>query len=52
MQIAQYSGKTELYNLKNDFREQNNLSGENPEKVKQLVALLENFKKNDRNEKE
>lgn len=50
--VDQNSGKTELYNLRNDFRELSDLSGTNPDKVKQLHSLLENFKKNDRNENE
>lgn len=33
--------KTELYNLKNDIGEKNNLADSNPEKVKELTALLE-----------
>lgn len=50
--VNRNSGETELYNLNNDFRELNDLSKENPEKVKQLSGLLESFKNNDRNENE
>lgn len=46
--VSADSGKIELYNLANDFRETNDLSNENPEKVKELKILLEDFKKNDR----
>jgi arylsulfatase A-like enzyme len=38
----------ELYNLENDFRETRDLSEVNPEKTKQLMNLLEEFKKGDR----
>lgn len=34
------SGKKELYNLKDDLGETNDLSGQNPAKVKELSALL------------
>jgi hypothetical protein len=39
-----------LYDLKNDFREANDLSENNPEKVKHMMELLEHFKKDDRQE--
>ena len=42
------SNKAELYNLKNDFRETQDLSENNPEKVAYLMELLERFKEGDR----
>ncbi len=42
------SNKAELYNLKNDFRETQDLSENNPEKVAYLMELLEGFKEGDR----
>lgn len=38
----------ELYELENDFRENNNLRNSNPEKVDHLLNLLEKFKDGDR----
>jgi arylsulfatase A-like enzyme len=38
----------ELYDLENDFRENRNLRDANPEKVEELMKLLEEFKKGDR----
>ncbi len=38
----------ELYDLENDFREIRNLRDSNPEIVKQMMDLLEEFKKGDR----
>ncbi len=38
----------ELYDLKNDFRETRNLRDSNPDRVKQMLELLEEFKKGDR----
>ena len=35
------SGEWELYNLKEDIGETNNLAGKHPQKVKRLKALLE-----------
>ncbi|WP_439484299.1 arylsulfatase B [Cyclobacterium plantarum] len=40
--------KIELYNLKEDFRESHNLSEGHPEKVEEMMLLLEEFKKDDR----
>ena len=34
----------QLYNLKNDIKEQHNLAEKYPEKVKELAALLETIK--------
>jgi arylsulfatase A-like enzyme len=42
------SETTELYNLENDFRETENLSEVNPDKIDHLMQLLERFKKGDR----
>lgn len=39
------TNKVELYNLKVDGSEDNNLSEKNPVKVKQMLSLLENWKK-------
>lgn len=38
----------QLYNLKNDIGETKNLAGENPEKVKELQAILQSIKDKDR----
>jgi arylsulfatase len=38
------SGEWELYNLKEDPAEMNNLSSEYPERVKQMVALWDQYK--------
>lgn len=35
----------ELYNLKNDIGEKNNLAESNPEKTKELLGMLENWRK-------
>jgi len=40
--------RQELYNLREDFREDNDLSEKNPEKVRYLSELLEKFKEGDR----
>lgn len=42
------SEKKELFDLEEDFRENSDLSGENPEKVEHLMKLLEEFKEGDR----
>jgi arylsulfatase A len=34
-------GPIELYNLKNDIGEKNNVADENPDRVKELSALIE-----------
>lgn len=41
-------GKTELFNLENDFRETRDLSGSNPEITEHLKNLLKDFQKEDR----
>lgn len=46
--VHRKSEETELYDLKTDFRESRDLSGEHPDKVAQLRTLLEEFKKGDR----
>ncbi len=46
--VHQNSDEPELYNLKNDFREKQNLSHENPMITKKMIHLLEQFKKDDR----
>lgn len=46
--VHRYNNKTELYDLKNDFREMLDLSKENPEKVEHLMELMEKFKDGDR----
>ena len=38
----------ELYNLKNDIGETNNLSETNPEKLQELLNILENWRKKKR----
>jgi len=40
---ADYDGTRELFNLKNDLGEKNNLAGKMPEKVKELDALIDRF---------
>ncbi len=45
--VHRNSGRTELFDLKNDFREKKDLSNSNQEKVKHLQDLLEEFKKGD-----
>lgn len=40
--------KAELYDLENDFREMQDISKTNPQKTEQLLELLEDFKKDDR----
>ncbi|MCF8336047.1 MAG: sulfatase-like hydrolase/transferase [Bacteroidales bacterium] len=40
--------RTELFNLENDFREENDLSEAHPEKVKHLMDLLGEFEEDDR----
>lgn len=46
--IAFTSGRTELYNIKEDFREIRNLNKEHPEIIDRLTALMEDFQKEDR----
>ena len=46
--IAWESGKKELYNLKEDFRETTDLSEKNPEMVQKLMGMMEGFRKDDR----
>lgn len=46
--VHRKSEAVELYDLKTDFRESQDISGEHPDKVAQLKALLEEFKKGDR----
>jgi len=41
-------GKFQLYNLKTDPKEQNDLSEDNPEKVKQLIDLLNEYRNSGR----
>ena len=41
-------GNIELYNLENDFRENNNVSNANPKIVEQMMDLLENFIEGDK----
>jgi arylsulfatase A-like enzyme len=45
--LIQFLGtnKVELYNLKNDIGEENDLSTANPEKTKQMLTLLKDWKK-------
>ncbi|MFW6290107.1 MAG: sulfatase-like hydrolase/transferase [Mariniphaga sp.] len=45
--VHRNSGQTELFDLKNDFRERQDLSNSHPEKVNHLLELLESFKKDD-----
>ncbi len=45
--VHRNSDQVELFDLKNDFRETQDLSTSNPDKVKQLQNLLEEFKKGD-----
>lgn len=47
--IVRDNGQRELYQLKDDFREGRDLSGQHPEMVTLLMALLENYRKDDRN---
>ncbi|MBS3771716.1 MAG: sulfatase-like hydrolase/transferase, partial [Bacteroidales bacterium] len=46
--VHRSTDKAELFDLENDFREENDLSEERPEKVKHLMDLLEEFKEDDR----
>lgn len=46
--VHRNSGKTELFNLENDFRETRDLSEANPEIAEQLKKLLGEFQKDDR----
>ncbi len=46
--VHRNNNDVELYDLENDFRETQNLSDVNPEKVEHMMALLEAFKKDDR----
>ncbi|MBW1860210.1 MAG: hypothetical protein JRI70_09115 [Deltaproteobacteria bacterium] len=39
------TGEWELYNIKQDPAEMNDLSSEYPEKIKEMVALWEQYKK-------
>jgi arylsulfatase A len=41
-------GKFQLYNLKSDPKEENNLSKKHPEKVRQLLQLLDQYRNNGR----
>ncbi|WP_114750944.1 arylsulfatase B [Pleomorphovibrio marinus] len=42
----------ELFNLREDFRETKNLNKQHPDKVEELMGLLESFKKDDREREE
>ena len=46
--IAFTSGRTELYNIEEDFRETRNVSTEHPEIIERLSGLMEDFQKGDR----
>ncbi len=46
--VNRKTNNAELYDLANDFRETKDLSEANPEKIKHLLDLMEEFKKNDR----
>lgn len=50
--VDRKTDQKELYNLKEDFREDRDLSEKNPEKVKYLSELLEKFKEGDRERSE
>jgi arylsulfatase A-like enzyme len=41
-------GHTELYDLKVDFRENRDLSDQHPEQVRSMLALLEEYRRDDR----
>lgn len=45
--VHRNTGQSELFDLKNDFREKQDLSNSDQEKVKHLLDLLEEFKKGD-----
>lgn len=47
--INRNTNDIELYDLENDFRENRNLRDANPEKLEQMMDLLEDFVKDDRN---
>ncbi len=46
--VNRNTNNVELYDLENDFRENNNVSSANPEIVEKMKALLEEFQKGDR----
>ena len=46
--VNRNTNNIQLFDLENDFRESNDLSSANPEKVEQMLRLLEEFKINDR----
>ncbi|TLX75624.1 hypothetical protein E9993_08680 [Labilibacter sediminis] len=43
--LAYRSGKTELYNIKKDIAESNELSEQEPEKLKELIGKLIDWEK-------
>jgi arylsulfatase A-like enzyme len=48
MLVHRKQNKIELYHLENDFRETQDLSEANPEKIEYLMELMEGFKEGDR----
>ncbi|MDN3686260.1 sulfatase-like hydrolase/transferase [Cyclobacterium jeungdonense] len=46
--VVREDGRTELYQLKDDFRETQDQSKQHPNKVKSLMTLLESYQKSDR----
>jgi arylsulfatase A-like enzyme len=46
--VNRNNNSVQLFDLENDFRESSDVSLANPEKVEHLMALLEEFKKGDR----
>jgi arylsulfatase A-like enzyme len=46
--LVRDDGSRELFYLKTDFRENRDLSNQNPERVNNLLSLLENYRKDDR----
>ena len=46
--VNRSTNNVELYDLEDDFRENNNLSNAKPEIVEQMMSLLEEFKEKDR----
>ncbi|MGF1585584.1 MAG: arylsulfatase [Bacteroidales bacterium] len=48
MLVNRNNDNVELFDLENDFRENQNLRDANPQKVEELMEILEEFKKGDR----